>query len=99
MLHWTREHDGRYYTAFMCKDLFHNWVVVKAWGSKNRPKANRQIISCKDKDEAISVLAKITLRRKSHNYKLVQLCSLYSEYKTQAANNEFPIPTLDLVTE
>jgi hypothetical protein len=87
MLHWTRENDGRYYTAFMCKDLFHDWVVVKAWGSKGKPKAQRQIIACKDKDEAIEVLAAITKRRLSRNYKLVDLSSLQGEFMHLSANS------------
>lgn len=88
MLHWTRESDGRYYTAFMCKDLFHDWVVVKAWGSVGRPKSKRQIVSCKDKDEAISVLAAITKRRLSRDYKLVDLSSLQGEFMHLSANSE-----------
>lgn len=88
MLHWSRETDGRYYTAFMCKDLFHDWVVVKAWGSKGRPKARRQIVKCKDKDEAISVLAAITKRRHDRDYKLVDLSSLQGEFMHMSANCE-----------
>lgn len=99
MLHWTREHDGRFYTAFICKDLFQDWVVVKAWGSKGKPKAQRQIIVCKDKDEAISVLAEITLRRKKRNYRLVELCSIYADYFSKAANNEHMLKTSDILNE
>ena len=88
MLHWTREADGRFYTAFMCQDLLLNWVVVKAWGSKNKPKTQRQIIACRDKDDAIETLAAITLKRKQRKYKMVELCSLEGGFTSSAANNE-----------
>ena len=86
MLHWSKEDNGRYYSAFMCRDLFHDWTVVKSWGGKGKPKSQQLIIACKDQDEAIEVLASITRRRQTRGYKLVSIDSLYGEFNSLAAN-------------
>ena len=88
MLHWSREEDGRFYTAFMCQDLLHDWVVVKAWGGKGKPKSNQLIIACTNKDEAIEVMASITRKRQKRGYKLINLDSLDGHFQFCSANCE-----------
>lgn len=87
MLHWSREIDGRQYTAFICKDIFNDWTVVKAWGGKGRPKLNQRIIYCCDFDEAVQVLANIAKRRATRGYRLVSADNLYGTFKVISAND------------
>lgn len=78
MLRWERE-DGRFYAAFICKDLLGDWTVVKSWGGKGRPGTKIATIRCEDKQEAIDLLVAIARRRLQRGYKLVDIVSLYGE--------------------
>lgn len=87
MFHWSREEDGRFYTAFICKDLLNSWTVVKAWGGKGKPKSNQMIIACRDYDQALEVMAAITNKRKRRGYKLIEADSLTDVLHHKAANS------------
>lgn len=87
MLHWSREEDGRFYSAFICQDLLLDWVVVKSWGGKGKPKSQQLIITCKDKIQAVEVLASMVRRRKARGYKLIQVDSIYGSFSLESAND------------
>lgn len=95
MLHWTREEDGRFYAAFICQDLLLDWVVVTAWGGKGRPKSQQMIITCKDLEDAIEVLAAVIKRRRTRGYKLIAIDSIYGQFSLESANDGAKEITLD----
>lgn len=88
MLHWSREKDGRFYTAFICQDLLLDWVVVTAWGSKGRPKSQQMIITCTGIDDALEVLASVIRRRRARGYKLIEIDSIYGKFNFESANDQ-----------
>lgn len=67
MHYWTRS-DGRYYVAFITKDLFGFWSVVKCWGGKGRSHSSMEAIACEDIDSAMQLIAAIARVRKYHGY-------------------------------
>jgi predicted DNA-binding WGR domain protein len=72
MMHYARRFENqinaRYYLVHVTKDLFGDWILIKAWGSIN--KAGGRIISipCASYDEAIAKLHAITKTRQKHGY-------------------------------
>lgn len=65
------EKDGRYYLAFMGKDLFGEWMVTQVWGRKGTQLGKTRHFPCQDAEQAKWRLEAIDKRRRQRGYRRV----------------------------
>jgi hypothetical protein len=75
MLRFERS-DGRWYKAYIERDLLGHLFVVRVNGGKIKKKGRLRRDPCADRDQAIDELAAITRTRLKNGYKPVRLDSL-----------------------
>jgi len=63
------ETDKRFYKAFLCQDLFGDWIVERNWGSKYSRRAGGKSDFCSSYQEGLEKLKDIHKIRIRHSYK------------------------------
>ena len=66
------ETNKRYYLINLTKDLFDQWCVVCAWGSKFSKIGNQQTHLVNDEISGHSLIKKIIKTRKNHGYQIIE---------------------------
>lgn len=83
--YWTRK-DGRYFAAFIEKDLLDDWTVVKVWGGLGWSQSQSMIVQCEDRQACMQYVATIAKVRAAHGYEKFEPWGIF-ERKEMAANS------------
>lgn len=70
---WRRyifETKVRYYIVILQQDLFHEWSIIKLYGSKKDRHGNTIIEGCSSYENALDKIEQITKVRKTRKYTL-----------------------------
>lgn len=62
---WENHSLGKYYLAYIARDLFGIWNVVKAWGMMGQSTGGLRSIPCRSQEEAVDLFM-ITHRKRLH---------------------------------
>ena len=86
---WRRyifETKGKYYIVILQQDLFHEWSIVRIYGSKKDKRGNTLIKGCSSYEDALKKIEKIKKVRKTRKYSLkrVESCKLGINYEKVA---------------
>ena len=66
---WERQ--NRYYLASLQQNLFGEWELVQAWGSKISCHGNTRIVAAENRAEAEKLFQSTAKRRTSRGYEVV----------------------------
>lgn len=70
-LRW--EKDGRFYMAFMGKDLLGEWTVTQVWGRRGTQRGKIRHFPCQDEDGCRLRLEAIDKKRRQRGYRRVAI--------------------------
>ncbi len=62
------ETPSRYYETHVQQDLWGEWQVVRVWGGKGSRRGGMKIERLTSRDEALTELHAIAVRRRAHGY-------------------------------
>lgn len=70
-LQWVNSNTNRYYSAFIQKDLFDNWVLIKHWRGLNQNGGKVSQVVCHSFYIALALMNSIIMKRKKRGYELI----------------------------
>jgi len=62
------ETDTKYYKANLYQDLFNDWILEKAWGSRFNRRGGEQLICCASYEDGINKIKTLNSLRKRRGY-------------------------------
>jgi predicted DNA-binding WGR domain protein len=65
------EKDSRYYEAYVCQDLWGDWVLTRIWGRRGTELGQVRRAPCGSYAEALEQLAAVGKQRESRGYAAV----------------------------
>lgn len=72
---WRRyifEAKDKYYIIILQQNLFHEWSIIKIYGSKKNKLGNMKIEGCESYEDAKNKIEKLQKKRKSRKYALIK---------------------------
>lgn len=72
--YWVNPQNNRYYAAWIERDLFCNFHLIKAWGGNQKAKrSGMKLVAFETIEKAVEELSHLNNRRTSRGYSLVHV--------------------------
>jgi len=68
MYRWVNPEKGRYYNAYLDRDLFGHWVLTKAWGGINSHRGHGRKVCVASREAGLQAIQALNKRRKKRGY-------------------------------
>ncbi len=65
MYRWVNPEKGRYYNAYLDRDLFGHWVLTKAWGGINNHRGHVRKVCVASREAGLQAIQALTSGAKS----------------------------------